>query len=374
VLTALLLATAMSGLFEISDRTEVRTRDESIDVENALHARLELATKRTRLSFSYVPRFTLWDLNVSPQPTLMQEGAARLEWSDRRVRWWLDETGSYGNLDMTAMSQMPTSSTETPQFQPVPVGGLLAYGASNATFGVQASWERAALDWRLGYQLAGGADAASQALLPLQYGPFADVRLEARATRRTRFVTELAAEHTTFSSGPDVAIGTATEGWRFSWSRSVETELALGAGEVWNEGAYVTHPVAEASLEDRLAVKEDRVSVRAIARLAPELNRVYGTVDERAEALVIATWTHARVATSLLLTAQQTVPADDPNAVQLLAGEVGVSIPTSPAKTIVFDVGARVTGERLSTEGTQTSFLQGIVFVGLSLDARPIRF
>ena len=386
MISAALLAVALSGLFEISDRTELRVRDPgsqanaaSLDLETALSSRLVLASRRTRFTFTYVPRLSLWDATGSPSPSFMQAGGARAEWHDRVATWWVDEGASYGGLDLTAASFVPTGSAP-PRVDVLPAGGLIQYGSSTTTLGTRAAWQRLSLEWTLGYQLSGGADEASRATMPLQAGPFAEARFDFRAGRRTHLVTRLAGEETEFSSGPEDAMATATEAWRYAWSRTTDTELALGAAEVRSELAatlppvWDTHPVAEASIEQRFAIGPDRLRLRLDARIAPVINRVYGSVDERAQAILTGAWTHDRLAVAVFAAAQQTVPTDDPYAVQLVSGEATAAWAPSRSSVVAFDVGVRATAQRLSVASVPSSLVEGIAFVGVSLRAHPIRF
>jgi hypothetical protein len=175
--------------------------------------------------------------------------------------------------------------------------------------------------------------------------------------------------------------------WRFAWGRSTTTEIAVGAAEVRTRvaenarSAYTTYPVGEVTLEQRWVQPMDRFAIRLSARIAPVVNRVFGTVDERAQATLLGTWTHQRLVLRTFVSAQQTVPADNPNAVQLLAGEMSASYPVRESSLWAFDVGVRTTAQQLSTpvslgssESTQTSFVQGIIFLGISLRAPRARF
>jgi hypothetical protein len=393
MLAGLLLAGAFSTQLDLSDRTEIRlrgpgsvSRTASVDLETAVTARLRVASRRALFSLSYVPRFTLWDIDLAAAPALMQDASARAEWHDRFTRWSLEQSGSYGGINLTSLSFVPVEGA-MPHVDVVPASRLIQYASSTTTVSERVTLRRWTFDWLLGYQLSGGVDADARAILPMQSGPFAEAKLDYRASRRTHFVTKTTGAEATFSSGPESILVEATEAWRFAWSPSTTTEIALGGAEVRARAAanassaYTTYPVAEITLEHRWGQPTDRFAIRSIARLAPVVNRVYGTVDERAQATLQGTWTHQRLVLNAFATAQQTVPADNASAVQLVAGELSASYATSATSFWAFDVGVRTMGQRLSTpvslgssDYTQTSFVQGIVFFGLSMRAPRVRW
>lgn len=395
MLAQLILAAAFSGQLEISDRTEFRIRDPgsvadtaSIDLETALTTRLTLASRRTRFTFSYNPRLTLWDLNVAPSlPALMQEGGARAEWHDRFMRWWVDQLGSYGSVNLTSMSFVPGTSGEPPRIDAVPTSQVIQYESSTSTLGMHLTLRKCSFEWLVGYQLAGGADAVARAVLPMERGPFAEGTFDVHASRRTRFITRASGAEAEFSSGPETALVQATEAWRYAWTRSIDTEISAGVAEARDRpgadlrATYAAYPVADAMLEKRWGHRENGVTVRFTARIAPMVNRLLGTVDERVQALILATWTRQRFVMNVFATAQQTVPTDDPSAVQLLAGEVNASYAPSARSLVAFDLGVRTMAQRLNTPVApgssgflESSFVQGIFFVGFSLRAHPTRF
>ena len=127
MLTGLWLAAAMSGVLDLSDRM----RDPgdvpstvAMDLETAGDARLTLASRRGRVSISYLPRLTLWDMNVdlSP-PVLLQGGDVYAEWHNRFEQWWVDQNASYGGTNLSALSYATTPTGTAPPSESTNPGG-----------------------------------------------------------------------------------------------------------------------------------------------------------------------------------------------------------------------------------------------------------
>jgi hypothetical protein len=234
MLAAMLLAADLSGSFSVSDRTELRGRAPgtapmaaSLDAETALTARLSLASRRLRTSLAYTPRLTLWDIGSRVfAPTQLQGGEARLEWLGRRAQLSLAETASYGGLSFASSSLPPGPEGQPPHVEAIPTQ-IVQFVSSTTTLASRVMLRRWAVDTAFGYQLAGGADAAARAVMPLQTGPFGDATIEYAATRREHSVTRLSVVEAAFSSGTEALVAEADEGLRHVWSRLTETRLSL---------------------------------------------------------------------------------------------------------------------------------------------------
>ena len=398
MLTGLWLAASLSGVIDLSDRTELRLRDPgdvantaAIDLETAPDAKLTLSSRRARFTVSYIPRLTLWDMNVDLEaPVLLESGSARAEWHNRFEQWWIDQQASYGGTNLTALSYATTatpSGTTTPRVDAVPVSRVIEYESSQTTIGTRVALRKWTFEWDLGYEVSGGAGVEDEAVLPKQYGPLAGGKADFAATRRSHFITAVTGEESTFSTGAQSTLVEGQESWRYSLRRSTTLELAAGAAEARVRPievfpyTHLTYPVAEVALEQAYAsALQDRWVARFNVRVEPVINRLFGTVDERAEAALRGTWTRRRTQVNADITAQETVESHDQNGVELIYGEASVSMPTSASGTVAFDVGTRCTAQRLNTpiapgssEFTQASFVQGILFVGVTFRARPMR-
>jgi hypothetical protein len=394
MMIALALAAAMAGEFTLSDRSEVRLRlpginppGASLDLETAPEARLVLGSRRVECGLAYTPRLTLWDVNVvGVDPAVLHGGEARAGWHDRRIRLTLDETASYGQMNFAALT--PTSGPQgAPQrVDVIPTARVLNYESSTTTLTSRIALPRWVLGSAIGYQLSGGADADARAVLPLQYGPLGELTATRSLSRLDDSITTLSGSESTFSSGPELVLVEADEGWRHAWTRTTETRLTLGASEARTRASpaaphsFETDPVAEADLRQRFLAEEDRVDAQGSVRLGPVVNRLLGIVDERIQGAVGAAWTHGRYEVRASGSAAQSVHASSATAVALVLGEVALSYRLS--KYTLLDFGVRglwqKQAETLQTPGqpdqiVHATFLQGVAFIGITFRALEFR-
>lgn len=384
--TALLIAADLSGALTLSDRTEVRfrapgtvttamTRAASLDLETTPEARLTLASRRSRYTFTYAPRLTLWDVSTGAQPTLLHAGAVRVEWHSHLTRLSLEQAGSYGGMSFAYVSLQPGPGGAPPRVDVVPTPQILQYGSSTTTLASRLALRRWTLTTSAGYRLSGGTDAASRALLPFQSGPFGEAAADHAITRRDHVVTTVSASEAAFSSGPESVVVEVNEGYRHLWTRTLETRLTLGVSEVrvraGASASYVfeTYPVAEIVLDEHPRTAEGHLAVRFGARLGPVVNQLLGIVDERVQGTLAVGYAYRRLATHAFAVASQSVPTSRPYATTLLSGELGAAYGVS--RVVSFDVGVRALWQRADV--TRAAFLQGTAFIGVTLRAPPIR-
>jgi hypothetical protein len=389
MLAALPLAADVAASLVLSDRTETRFRDPgdspagpSLDVATTPEARLALASPRTSFTLAYTPRLTLWDVNdAGVRPTWLNAGTARVDWRDGNTNLLLEQSASYGAMSFAALAFAPGPGGTPPSVDVIPSSQIIQFESSSTTLGSRVEGRRWELRSTVGYQLSGGADDVARSVIPLQKGPLA----EAVATFATSPVDHLATtatgSETTFSSGPEIALAELDEGFRHLWSPFTETALTLGVSEArvttspLVQSYRETNPVAEAVLEQRILMDEDRVTVRVGARLGPVVNRLLGIVDERVQGTFLSKWTHGRFAVSAFASAQQSVPTGGPDATELLTGDVGLSYVAT--ESVAFDTGVRGLWQRANqplvststpgaTDIVEASLVQGIVFVGVT--------
>jgi hypothetical protein len=395
MLGALPLAADIAASVALSDRTETRLRDPgdaptgpSVDVATTPDVRMVLASPRTAFTLDYAPRLTAWDINdVGVRPLWLHSGSARLEWRDDRTTLSLGQDASYGATNFAALTYAPTPEG-TPPMPPrvdvIPTPQIIQFESSTTTLGTRVEGRRWEFRSIAGYQLSGGADDAARLLIPLQKGPLAEAAMTLATSPVDRLATTVTGSETTFSSGPEIVLGEGDEGWRHQWSAVTEMDLTLGVSEARVRPSPLapistqTNPVAEAILELRILVDEDRVTIRVGARLGPVVNRLLGIVDERVQGSLLSKWTHWPFAASAFASAQQSVPTGGPYATELLTGELGLSYVATEA--VAFDVGVRGLWQRANepavststpgaTDITEASLVQGIVFVGATLRA-----
>jgi hypothetical protein len=99
------------------------------------------------------------------------------------------------------------------------------------------------------------------------------------------------------------------------------------------------------------------------------VNRLLGIVDERVQGTLAAGYTYGRLATHAFAVASQSVPANGLYATKLVSGELSAGYAVS--KVVGFDAGVRGMWQR--ADAAQAAFLQGTVFIGMTLRAPPIR-
>ena len=390
----IVLAAAFSGTFLLSDRTEFRLRDPgtdptqaSLDLETAVDARLALEWRRASLRLDYSPHFALWDMNISAiQPTMTNGGSLHAEWRPGLVHLSLDQSASYGGMNLASIA-LVTAPGATPTAPPlvnvVPVSRVLNYVSSATTLSARAELRRWTLGSTVSYQLSGGADADARAYLPLQSGPVGELRADYAASHVAHLITVASAQQNTFSFGPEATIAGGEERWHHEWSRYTQTQFSLGASAVRSRLGPTApsessgYPIAEATVEHRRGFGQERFIFRATARVSPMINPLLGTVDERLQGTLGMTWTHRKLVLAGALAAQQTLPPDATDAIQLFTAEAVATYEAYPS--LSFDGGVRGMVQNAvqpvaGGPSTEATFLQAIVFVGVTIRAPVARF
>ena len=379
----------------VSDRTEARLRDPgdypagpSVDLATVPEAHLLLAAPRVGTTLAYTPRLSLFDVNdVGARPTLLDAGSLRLTWRpDDQVTLTLDEDASYGGMNFAALSFAPGPDGLPPRVDAVPAPRTIWFDSTSTTLGSRVKLRRWEFHTALTYQLSGGADASARTVIPLQRGPQAEAGLAHDVSPVDQFVTTLSGAQASFSSGPEIELAEVDESWKHRFSPVAEMDFTLGGSEANVRPAPVagsfreTNPVAEAIWEQRLLTADDRFTFRVGARLGPVVNRLLGIVDERVQGTLMSEWTHGRLVARAFGSAQQSVPTGGSNATELFAGELDLAYTASDAMTL--DLGLRGLRQKANqpvATGATTSILetdlaQGMVFVGVTFRARPVRF
>jgi hypothetical protein len=393
----MLLAADLTTALELSDRSEIRVRAPgsatvlSLDAETAIRAQLALSAKDFRATLAYAPRLTLWDIGGPAfQPTALQGGDLRVEWRARHAVVSIEEGAEYGGVGFGALPVEPGAvgmQTEPgmqvnpgmqggpPRIQAIPSVGIVDYLASTTTLASDITQRGLTMRLAAGYALAGGATADARTSLPLISGPFAEINAEWAGTRVDRPILRVAAAEYQFDPGPESMLGEADAGWRHRWSRVTETRLAAGGAVSEQHGpsdaahTYTPFPVVEAELDER-AVGGAHVDMAFTTRLGPMLNRLYGVIDERAEASVTLTHHYRRLVTHGFFGVSQSTDWQNTYATSLVAGEVGVARPMNAI--VALDAGVRTFWQR--TYGVSAPLLQSTFYVGVTLPSRPLRF
>jgi hypothetical protein len=382
MLAALAFAMDLAGTLAVSDRSEIRARAPgaiqgaaSLDAETALKLALTLGTRSVRVSIGYSPRLTVWNAGTSwSQVTLAHTAQARAEWIGRRARLSLEEVGSYGGVNLAAAGIAPDAEGQPTRVDFVPSTQVLNVLASTTTLAATYTTRRWTFASRAGYQISGGADAGSRSLLPLQSGPFGEVSAEHALSRADRALASVSAAETSFTSGAEVLLVDAALGVRRRLARTADAWIKAGLSEVHARvpllvaPGFATYPVVEAGLERR-ALGASPVSARAGARLGPVVNRLTGTVDERLQVTLAASYERARITTAGSFALSCSIPAGGPEAATVIGGELGAGYGVT--ERVTFDAGARGLWQRFGATGSTLS--QGMLFLGVTLRAPTVR-
>src|SRR5258708_9611909 len=250
-----------------------------------------------------------------------------VSWHDRLVRVAFNEEASGGLYNSANLLQAPALPAPAPGATPpaatpapvqlVPAATTITTGSTrtSATVGAEAS-RQVSTGLTLSYLVAGGLDADSQALLPLQRTARADALLDYAFSRRDRLATLGYVQDTVFSAEPCVTflgatapaptagarcaphdqLAQLTEAYRHRIDRS--TTLTLSAGVTgahasdspalstfWcNASSYCLFPFADALVSSRLGFRGTAL-LTVDASVAPLVDLRTGSVIERAQLL-----------------------------------------------------------------------------------------
>jgi hypothetical protein len=396
------------GTFTLGDRTEIRARAPdpvtnaaALDVDTMVDARLEYRSPRTTYTLGYTPHLYALDVNdVGIQPSLIHGWNGQGEWRTGNAIVDLSENGSYGQLAFGSLAAVATPGTPeptqpggqpnpVPNVQPVAPVQTLDILASTTTATSILQLRPWTLRGMVGYQLFGGADAASRTVLPSGQGPLAQAQADVQTDARDHLVTLLDAQVVSFDpTGSQIMLLQAWEQWRYRLTRSSDTMLGVGAGETRARDAslapyaYSTDPLAEGQYNYRFGPTDARVKLTLDARLAPLINQLTGLVDERVQATGEGSLTHRLWTYRASVTGAESTDQSSSDAVQMLMGEVDALYQVTPA--LSFDVGARAVAENqrfptISQKGaitaeTSGSFDQYVVFFAVTFRALRERF
>jgi len=397
MLAALPFAGDVAATIALSDRTETRLRQPgdastgpSLDVETAPEARMTLALPRIGCALAYAPRLTFWDFNdVGVQPTWFHAGSLHLDWRNNETSLSVDQTASYGAMSFAGLALAPGPEGTPPRVDVIPTSQIIHVSSSSTTLGARTVIRRWELRSAVGYQLSGGATDVARTIIPQQRGPLADAALTYATSPVDHVATTVSAMKTTFSSGPEIALFEADEGYKHRWSAVTETNLVFGFSQARVQASPLlgateeTHPVAEATVDHGASTGVDRVTFHVGARVGPVVNRLLGVVDERVQGTLLSKWTRGPFVVSAFGSAQRSVPYEGPNATSLLTGELGLSY--TAVEAVVFDAGVRGVWQRANqpqaststpgaTDVVEASIAEGTVFFGVTFRAPTIRF
>ncbi len=308
-----ILAQALS--FSVEDSVGLRARLAadvvSLDAEMDPGLTLALRQKRAAWTLGYYPRLALNDFSGSPpgSPSISHTLSAQASIAFRRAQLTLSQSGSYGtqNLRVPALfaAPVPEPAPEAPDAMlptdpnpaPPPIlaqptlitaayDGPIRYAnsSSSAALGHVLS-RRLTLSETVGYSFGSGLNAPARVLYPRQDQVGAGVSLGTIVSRTDTLTSALNAQLTT-TNKTDARILSGAEFWAHRFSSTVNGDI--GAGLAYTEsvdpaGSLTSVlPVGSVSVSLQQPRRRVRHSVSLSLGVAPQVDRVSGTIDSRA--------------------------------------------------------------------------------------------
>lgn len=384
-LSAILVATALRGTLDLSNRAQLSTRaggtlaGPALDADTSPEVKLGVRSKRWQLTLDYAPRFTGSLAGADTQSYVLQQGRIGARFQDRRASLSLSQDSGYGRLSLLTLGAYPGATpgapATTPQLAALPSTAIVDYAWSRT--GIVArlvASRRWALSFTGDLALSGGVGAASRASLPFQTTLRAGIGSEYAASRQDRVTATLGASSARFSSGPEDTLVEGKVSWRRDLDRATAATLAGGIG--WSASRTDTAPSARATaspiLEAGLSYRPRASSLDfgLTLRLGPVIDAFRGTVDPRVEGSGIVTWTPTReVAIQGQLGVARTLPSGE--GIPVSFGSGGLMISYRVSEMVQIDGGARSAWtEALGSDSPP----QWMAFGGLTVRIPTINF
>jgi len=313
-----ILAPALS--VSLGDRSELRLRNgdttERYDLITAPRLTLDLKTYRSDWMLAYVPVVTQLSLGRPDEQTLLIQSGSLLTniVLSRRTRIRMSEFGSYGRqnfrvLGVSASDSNPSQSGASGSGSPLQssttsTGCPLAaqasqreqtvrYGSLSASGGVvhrfEPRWEGSLS--ATGLQ-SGGLDALSQSMIPRTRQFMGGVSLAHAASSRDGLGLRFDGLVGNTQPGTTAFVLSGELSWSRRFSRAASGSLTVGNAyaKVEAPGQIIGRdlPVAGASLELSDVSQGRRNSVSLTESYAPFIDRILGTISERATTMMVA--------------------------------------------------------------------------------------
>lgn len=369
----------------------------------------------------YKPRFLYtrnWDQN-RPNPNLVNLATLNLVDPNKdpfsalhnggvgyemvRPRWRLSlyQFAAYGSISTTALLVPPIWEGGVPPPDPNPIIPSTIGARFNLVF-VQTQLfvpirlsPRTALIPGFTYNVFGGADRDSRAVIALTFGPAASLALDHAATKNDRFVSTVTVGQvdTKFQDDRDtvsILRTEATQSWRHWYTPNLSSELLVGAaigGDSIN-GFSIFSLGHAALLYDTYTLPKippgappyggpgghgHRFQFGAIAKVAPWIDLFSGDLEQRAVLSLAANYTIDRITFRGI--ASQARVVNTPRSVaeyQILFTEGGIRYRITP--TIYADAGVRLAYQNFNNAVRFNELSQVTVFGGLTWAPLPAHF
>lgn len=342
----------------------------------------------------------LTDPNKTPFSAL-HNGGLGVEMVRDRWRLSLYQFGAYGPISTTALLvQAPWNGTALPPDPNPMIPGIigarftLAFVQTQLFVPIRLS-RRTALIPGFTYNLFGGADQDSRAVIALTQGPGASLQLEHAPTRFDRFTTTIGAGriNTTFQDARESVIilrSEATQAWRHWYSNRVSTELMAGTTIGGDEiNGFTLFTLGHAALfwdswgQPRLppgappygAVEGHghRIQLGAAAKIQPWVDLFSGDLEQRYVLSAAANYSIDRITVRGGLSHARVFGT--PRSVaeyQIVLAETGVQFRITP--TFTADTGIRTGYQDFNNAVRFNELTQFSVYGGVTWAPLPARF
>ena len=305
LLSAILVATALRGTLDLSNRAQLATRaggtlvGPALDADTSPEVKLAVSGRRWELTADYAPRFTGSLAGADRQSYVLQQGRLAARIQDRRGSLGLYQDSGYGRLSLLTLGAYPGATPGATPLAPPPTIALLDYAWSrtgiiarlNASrrWGVSATAELA---------LSGGTSATAQATLPFQTVLRVGLGADHAASRRDHLTTTLDTSRAVFSTGLEDTLIQGKVSWRHDLDRTLATTVAGGIGGSTSRPASApaaraaAAPLAEAGITYRPRASD--LDLGLGVKLSPVIDAFSGRSDQRIEGTANVNWTPTR--------------------------------------------------------------------------------
>ncbi|HEX7602017.1 MAG TPA: hypothetical protein VF316_10445, partial [Polyangiaceae bacterium] len=290
-------------------------------------------------------------------------GSFVIGWRERRWGIFLSEDGGYGFENFATLRYAPVDplpgappgqpATPTPTQTLPGTNTLTTISSRSALSAYQLPRDRWLISEAAAFELAGGATTAAQAFLPRFYGPHANVAADWRFAHVDHIGVVADATYQIFSLGNDIGLGTAELRYRHDLAPHSSFTLSAGPAAATirtrANDTQVTHPyvTASAGVSYRRGFLGTQLTVDAIARFTPVVDRIAAVVDPRVSVAVDTTWATHRLVLLLGVSGVQSTSLDVASpAITFVGANATVRVPV--ATTVDLEAGSRAALQRFA--------------------------
>jgi hypothetical protein len=378
------LAMPFRGSLELADRTEVRggyfgfPTDPALNAETVPSATFSADDRRMAFSLGYAPRLGLVDLQDGLNPSILNSGFAEASWQARGVRIIVNEFATYGWLNYSVLALPSSSPALVLQVNPQLRQRILYEASSTSVTAVVIPKRRWMLRPVLSYNLSGGADDAAQLVLPLMKGPRLDTLLEYSQSRLETLSARATVEQSNVTPGFNYGFLGGSVGYRRSFNRLFDAELAAGITEtstslppplVPTGTFYNTYGTVAGVARYRLPARE-KVELRLAAQLAPTINRITSLLSQQIQGTFGAVMTRRTWAVNVEGAFAQAVDTGPVRTFSMLLGQAKVAYRASK----MVDLEAGVLGSWQKVGENNVPSTQKLAFVAVTIHGPALRF